>query len=111
MACGTPVVASAVGGIPEVVVDGETGLLVPLEQQRESPFEPLEPARFSHDLATAINRLLADEALREFMGQAGRRRVEERFAWSAIAQQTAELYRSLCPSANRQSENTPPLSS
>jgi glycogen synthase len=95
MACGTPVVASAVGGIPEVVVDGETGYLVPLEQQRESPFEPVEPARFSHDLAVATNRLLADPALRERMGQAGRRRVEAQFTWSAIARRTAELYGSL----------------
>ncbi|HLH23686.1 MAG TPA: glycogen synthase [Chloroflexota bacterium] len=95
MACGTPVVASAVGGIPEVVVDGETGLLVPLVQQTESPFEPVDPARFSHDLATAINQLLADPALRARMGEAGRRRVEESFTWSAIARRTADLYRSL----------------
>ncbi|HWP29017.1 MAG TPA: glycogen synthase [Chloroflexota bacterium] len=95
MACGTPVVASAVGGIPEVVVDGETGILVPLEQQAESPFEPLDPARFSHDLASAINRLLRDPALRERMGQAGRRRVETLFTWSAIARRTAALYASL----------------
>jgi alpha-maltose-1-phosphate synthase len=97
MACGTPVVASAVGGIPEVVVDGETGYLVPLDQQTESPFEPVDPARFSHDLASAVNRLLADPALRERMGQAGRRRVEEHFTWSAIARRTAELYESLLP--------------
>jgi alpha-maltose-1-phosphate synthase len=97
MACGTPVVASAVGGIPEVVDDGETGLLVPLEQQQESPFEPVDPARFSHDLAEATNRLLADPALCERMGQAGRRRVEEHFTWGAIARRTAELYESLAP--------------
>jgi alpha-maltose-1-phosphate synthase len=95
MACATPVVGSAVGGIPEVVVDGETGILVPLEQQRESPFEPLDPARFSADLAAAINRLLGDPALGERMGCAGRERVERHFAWSAIARQTVDLYRSL----------------
>jgi glycogen synthase len=95
LACATPVVASAVGGIPEVVVDGQTGLLVRVDQQRESPFEPLDPARFSRDLADAINRLLRDPALRERMGQAGRARVEEHFAWSVIARRTADLYRSL----------------
>lgn len=95
MACGTPVVASAVGGIPEVVVDGETGILVPLEQQTAPPFEPVDGARFSADLAAGVNRLLQDQALCERMGKAGRRRVEEKFAWSAIARQTVALYESL----------------
>jgi alpha-maltose-1-phosphate synthase len=95
MACGTPVVASKVGGIPEVVVDGETGILVPLEQQTESPFEPLDPRRFSADLAAAINRLLHEPELRERMARAGRERVEREFSWPAIARQTADLYASL----------------
>src|SRR5436305_13671277 len=82
MACETAVVASAVGGIPEVVVDQETGLLVPVDQQAESPFEPLDPERFSSDLAAAINRLLTDPALRSKMGRAGRKRVEENFGWA-----------------------------
>ncbi|MEI8233167.1 MAG: glycogen synthase [Verrucomicrobiota bacterium] len=95
MACETAVVASAVGGIKEVVVDGETGFLVPLEQMKESPFEPLHPDQFSRDLAARINELMADPALRAKMGQAGRRRAEEHFSWAAIARQTAELYQSI----------------
>jgi glycogen synthase len=95
MACGTPVVATATGGILEVVVDGETGLLVPLEQAGGASFEPADPARFSHDLASALNRLLADAPLRERMGAAGRRRVEEHFSWGAIARRTVDLYERL----------------
>jgi len=95
MACGTPVVASAVGGIPEVVVDGETGLLVQVEQQDTAPYEPVDPAAFSRDLAAATNRLLGDPALRDRMGIAGRSRVEAHFAWDTIARQTADLYASL----------------
>jgi glycogen synthase len=95
MACGTPVVASAVGGIPDVVGDGETGLWVPLDQIKESPFEPIDPQKFSRDLAEGINRLLRDEGLRERMAVAGRKRVEDHFSWSAIAERTAKLYRSL----------------
>jgi starch synthase len=99
MACATPVVASTVGGIPEVVVDGETGYLVPLEQMGGSPFEPVDPSRFSHDLAVSINRVLADPELQERMGRAGRKRVEDHFSWTAIAQRTAALYKSLVPNA------------
>jgi starch synthase len=95
MACETAVVASAVGGIKEVVVDGETGFLVPLEQMKESPFEPTNPEKFSCDLAARINQLMKDRPLREKFGQAGRKRAEEKFGWSAIAQRTRELYASL----------------
>ncbi|MEY2439884.1 MAG: hypothetical protein QOI34_1269, partial [Verrucomicrobiota bacterium] len=95
MACETAVVASAVGGIKEVVVDGETGFLVPVEQMQESPFEPLHPEQFSRDLASKINVLMADPKLRERFGKAGRKRAEEKFGWSAIAQETKALYESL----------------
>ena len=94
MACQTAVVASAVGGIPEVVVPGETGLLVDLEI-REGTFDPVDPARYSADLAAAINRVALDPGLREQFGRAGRRRVEDHFSWAAIARQTVDLYRSL----------------
>ena len=96
-ACETPVVASAVGGIPEVVVDGETGLLVPVELSVEDPMSPVDPDRFERNLAGAINALMADPATRDVMGRAARRRAVERFGWDAIARQTADLYRSLVP--------------
>jgi len=95
MACETAVVATAVGGIKEVVVDGETGFLVPLEQMTESPFEPLDPQKFSRDLAGKINILMANPELREKFGKAGRKRALEKFSWSAIAAETKKLYESL----------------
>jgi starch synthase len=95
MACETAVVASAVGGIKEVVVDGETGFLVPLEQMKESPFEPLDPEKFSRDLAAKINQLMKDRHLQEKFGKAGRKRAEEKFSWSAIARETKALYETL----------------
>ncbi len=95
MACKTPVVASAVGGITEVVQHEKTGLLVPVDQYEQSPFEPKNPERFSADLAQAINRLLADPGLRGQMADSGRRRVEKKFSWQVIGQETLELYRSL----------------
>ena len=94
-ACETPVVASAVGGIPEVVVDGETGLLVPVELRPDDPMSPIDPDRFERNLAGAINALMADASTREVMGRAARRRAVERFSWDSIARQTVDLYRSV----------------
>jgi glycogen synthase len=95
MACNTAVVASAVGGIKEVVVDGETGILVPVEQQDTAPFEPIDPDKFAKDLANGVNKLIKDPTLRNTMATKGRQRVEEHFDWIAIAKQVEELYRTL----------------
>lgn len=95
MACETAVVASAVGGIKEVVVHGETGLLVPLEQQTEAPFEPKNPDKFSRDLAAGVNQLISNKELTRKMAKNGRKRVEETFDWTAIAKQVEDLYKSL----------------
>jgi len=95
MACETPVVAAAVGGIPEVVVHDETGLLVPVAQMTESPFTPLHPENFSKDLARAVNRLMQNPDLRAKMGKQGRERAIAQFSWTAIAEQTKALYESL----------------
>jgi len=92
MACETAVVASAVGGIKEVVVDGETGFLVPLEQMSESPFEATNPEKFERDLAERINQVMASPELQKKFGNAGRKRAEEKFGWPAIAEQTKQLY-------------------
>lgn len=94
-ACQTPVVASAVGGIPEVVVDGETGVLVPVELREDDPMLPVDPERFEHGLASALNELIADPAAAQAMGRAARRRAVEHFSWQSIARQTVELYRSV----------------
>ncbi|MBL9151723.1 MAG: glycogen synthase [Verrucomicrobiales bacterium] len=95
MACEVPVVASAVGGMKEVIVHEETGLLIPLEQQTESPFEPIDPPAFARDLAAGINRLMAEPDTRRRMGLAGRARVEQQFSWTSIAERTLALYRTL----------------
>ncbi|NBR48239.1 glycogen synthase [bacterium] len=102
MACGRAVVASAVGGIREVVQHGVTGYLVPLEQMSASPFEPINPEAFSHDLADRINEVMADPAKQAAFGEAGRRRAVEVFSWGAIAKQTQALYETLV-SAPKQS--------
>lgn len=95
MACETAVVASAVGGIKEVVVEGETGLLVNLEQQKVAPFEPVNPDKFSKDLAEGVNKLINDKELRDQMAIKGRKRVEDFFDWKSIAKQTKSIYKSI----------------
>lgn len=94
MACETAVVASAVGGIKEVVVPGKTGLLVD-PHLKAGTFDPEDPAGFAREMARAINTVALDEKLHTSFGLNGRQRVEEHFSWAAIAQQTLELYRSL----------------
>jgi len=98
MACETPVVGSAVGGIPEVVVHDETGFLVPVAQLKESPFSPLHPEAFAQDLAYQVDRLMNDADLRAAFGKAGRKRAVEQFSWQSIAAQTRDLYQSLVSS-------------
>jgi starch synthase len=95
MACETAVVATATGGIPEVVADGETGLLVPIEQVTDGTGTPVDPDRFVADLATALTELIEDPALAAQLGLAGRRRAVEHFSWSRIAVDTLEVYRSV----------------
>ena len=92
MAVGLPVVGSATGGIPDVIVDGETGLLVPIEQVQDGTGTPIDPARFEADLAERLTTLVTDTEAARTMGQAARRRVEEHFAWQAIAQRTMDVY-------------------
>ncbi len=95
MACEVPVVASAVGGIKEVVVDGKTGFLVPVKPESNSSPEPKSPVTFSKDLAAKINRLMKDKDLRTRMGKAGRQRAVDSFSWASIAEKTHALYQSL----------------
>jgi glycogen synthase len=92
MACETPVVASAVGGIPEVVVPGETGLLVPIDAVGDGNVEPRAPEVFSRALADEVNELLADPGRRAAMAAKSRARVEDHFSWTAIAKQTLAFY-------------------
>jgi alpha-maltose-1-phosphate synthase len=92
MACGVPVVASAVGGIPEIVVDGETGFLVPLEPSGDAFGTPADPIAFSAAIAARVNQLLAAPDLRREFGAAGRRRALAEFTWGAVAKKTVEVY-------------------
>ncbi|GAA2846683.1 glycogen synthase [Actinoplanes cyaneus] len=95
MACETAVVATATGGIPEVVADGETGLLVPIEQAEDGTGTPLHPEKFVTDLAATLTRVLNDPQLAERLGKAGRRRAVEHFSWARIAEDTLDVYRSV----------------
>ena len=90
MACGVPVIGTKTGGIPEIVVHGETGLLVPLEKNSDG--NPVDALKFSKDLAEAINRVFRDKALRKSMGTKSRTRAMEVFSWTSIAKQTYNLY-------------------
>jgi alpha-maltose-1-phosphate synthase len=95
MACETPVVATAVGGIPEVVDHGETGLLVPAETLDAAEVEPRHPEQFARDMAEAVNALLDNPALRASMARKARDRVERHFSWTSIARQTLDFYQEL----------------
>ncbi|MEZ2371241.1 glycogen synthase [Arthrobacter sp. RCC_34] len=103
MACGAAVVASATGGIPEVVAHGETGLLVPLEQVTDGTGTPLDPQKFVNDFAAALNEVVSDPEKARTMGRAGRRRAEENFSWDSIAQTTLDVYRTVLPQGGDQS--------
>ncbi len=92
MACEVPVVATATGGIPEVVEDGVTGLLVPFDPVDDLSREPREPERFARDLAERLNTVLRDPESGRRMGKAGRGRAVEQFGWPAIAERVVELY-------------------
>lgn len=95
MACGLPVVGTATGGIPEVIVDGVTGRLVPIQQLQDGTGTPTDPDAFVADLAAALTEVVSDPARAAEMGRAGRERAETSFSWAAIAEQTLDVYRSL----------------
>jgi starch synthase len=95
MACGAPVVGTATGGIPEVVADGLTGRLVPIEQADDGTGTPLDPERFIEDLAGALTEVVSDPVAARLMGEAGRLRAEAEFSWGSIAARTRTIYESL----------------
>ncbi|MDQ1597479.1 MAG: alpha-maltose-phosphate synthase [Microbacteriaceae bacterium] len=97
MACGAPVVGTATGGIPEVVDDGVTGRLVPIDQADDGTGTPLDPQRFVDDLARTLIEVVSDPELARSMGQAGRAWAERDFGWERISKRTQEVYRSLLP--------------
>jgi starch synthase len=95
MACGIAVVGTATGGIPEVVEDGVTGRLVPIEQATDGTGTPLDPDRFVADLAATLTEVVSNPELAKTMGSAGRDRAESMFSWDRIALRTKEIYASL----------------
>jgi starch synthase len=95
MACEAPVVATRTGGIPEVVEDGVTGLLVPIEPRGDGTGEPVDPVAFARDLAERIETVLNDPALAGRFGEAGRKRAVDHFGWGAIAERVVDVYRSV----------------
>ncbi|MCK9181550.1 MAG: glycogen synthase [Fibrobacteraceae bacterium] len=95
MSCGTPVVGSAVGGIPEIIVEGKTGFLVPLEARSSIDFEPKDPDAFQHALADKLNKLLENPDLAKSLGEASRKRAIDVFSWKSIAKQTFNFYGSV----------------
>ncbi len=95
MACSAPVVGTATGGIPEVVTDGVTGRLVPIEQTDDGTGTPVDPDRFVADLAAALTEVVSDPVAAKRMGEAGRLRAETDFSWGSISTRTREIYASL----------------
>jgi starch synthase len=93
MACEAAVVGTATGGIPEVVEDGVTGRLVPIDQVQDGTGTPRDPDRFVADLATVLTEVVSDPERAREMGRAGRRRAEEHFSWTSIAEKTVDVYR------------------
>jgi starch synthase len=95
MACEAAVVGTATGGIPEVVQDGVTGRLVPIDQKQDGTGTPLDPDQYVSDLAAVLTEVVSDPERAREMGRAGRARAEAEFAWTAIAERTLEVYRSV----------------
>jgi starch synthase len=95
MACGAPVVGTATGGIPEVVADGLTGRLVPIEQKQDGTGTPVDPEKFIADLAGILTEVVSDPAGARLMGEAGRLRAQSEFSWDSIAARTRAIYEEL----------------